>query len=532
MSCFAAPLDEFGRLNIGEPFRQGLVMKKSIMDLGRSVTFQKWALTFLIVTKEGIFFFKHNEPECSRAYSMINLKEEGFKVNDVALQGKFLFEIVSKQSHVIFDCANFTEKDEWKKAIQSARAAANAKQGEKNDHPMKAEVKVTLKEAKDLQQPFSPYCKVIVAHDVKTSNTAQNTQKPQWNQEFAFNISQLPTELMIIMYDNKNKGEIIGVTTVKIEVAGERGDQRDWYDVRPVRQGEKTKGKVHLTIKTRYDAETQQRVTFGVRLGELMKRESHKNLIVPDIAYKCIKLLNARALELQGVFRVPGNKNKMRDYELRFDREGTKVEFAKSDDEHMIASIFKMFLRDMPEPVMPYSVFEATVEATTKSSREQINTALRDVLAQLPPENYRLLMIACCLLYKITLHVDKNLMKPTNLAIVFGPVFCAPPPGDDVTKQQVVAKLPALSSAAEYMISDYPAIFHVPQGIDPIDDMVQCNNQLSAYVELLKQRESTKKGSTEQSQQSNLLDNTQHGENAKELQEGTSHKGETVEISA
>jgi len=220
-----------------------------------------------------------------------------------------------------------------------------------------------------------------------------------------------------------------------------------------------------------------------------MQRDVHKDSFIPDIAYKCLKVLNQRALELQGVFRVPGNKNKMRDYELRFDKEGNKVDFVKQDDEHMVASIFKMFLRDLPEPVIPYAHFETTVETTTKPSREEIVSAIRDLLSKLPIENYRLLNITCCLLYKITLHVDKNLMKPTNLAIVFGPVFCAAPPSDEVTKQKMVEKLPALSSAAEYMISDYPAIFGIKQGEDPLDDMITLGNSMSGYAELVKKRQ-------------------------------------------
>jgi len=45
----------------------------------------------------------------------------------------------------------------------------------------------------------------------------------------------LPTELMVVAYDSKGgNDEVIGVTSVKIEVAGERGDQREWFDLRPV----------------------------------------------------------------------------------------------------------------------------------------------------------------------------------------------------------------------------------------------------------------------------------------------------------
>lgn len=480
MSCFGGEeVEKVSRADLKEIYRQGLVFAKH----------QKWLLYYCIIARSGIYLFK-KDAECTQALSMITFEEQEFKMSDIAQQGKFLFEVLSNKRHYIFDCANFTEKDEWKKAITKARAD-HGSNAAVDSFVMKADIKIQVKEAKDLPAVGNPYCKLICGQKIVTTKVKTQTQKPQFNEEFDFQVSTLPLELLVLMYDNKggNNDEVIGSTSVKIEVAGERGDQREWLDIRPVKQGEKSKGKIFLIVRTRYDAETLSKVTFGVRLGDLMKRPQHQDSILPDIAFKCLRVLYQKALELQGVFRVPGNKNKMRDYELRFDREGTSVDFVKSDDEHMVASIFKMFLRDLPEPVMPYSLFEQTVEATTKPSKQEIINAIQDVLKQLPKENYRTINITCFLLYKITLHVEKNLMKPTNLAIVFGPVFCAAPPSDEVTKQKMVEKLPALSSAAEYMISDYPAIFNLKQGENPLDDLIQTNNSMSGYSNLSRDRQ-------------------------------------------
>lgn len=75
-----------------------------------------------------------------------------------------------------------------------------------------------------------------------------------------------------------------------------------------------------MLVQCRYDEETQKKVTFGVSISELMARESHKGLLVPDIVYKCIKNLYKRCLHIKGIFRVSGNNNKLFHYEQLFDR--------------------------------------------------------------------------------------------------------------------------------------------------------------------------------------------------------------------
>lgn len=50
---------------------------------------------------------------------------------------------------------------------------------------MKAEIKVNLKEAKDLPSVCNPYCKVIIGHVVQRSKEKQQTMKPQYNEEFS-----------------------------------------------------------------------------------------------------------------------------------------------------------------------------------------------------------------------------------------------------------------------------------------------------------------------------------------------------------
>ena len=77
------------------------------------------------------------------------------------------------------------------------------------------------------------------------------------------------------------------------------------------------------------------------------------------------------------------------------------------------------------------------------------------------------------------------MMKETNLAIVFGPVFAYPPSSLNVSKQQFLAQhLPALSSVCELMISHFIEIFHNER---VLDCLVFCQNNWTKFKQLVKE---------------------------------------------
>lgn len=92
---------------------------------------------------------------------------------------------------------------------------------------------------------------------------------------------------------------------------------------------------------------------------------------------------------------------------------------------------------------------------------KQTIAELKQLLKQIPEVNLRTLSVICCLLFKITENSAETLMKPLNLAIVFGPVFFAPPPDTNTNQQGMLQYLPTLSTAAEVLITHYYEVFGV-----------------------------------------------------------------------
>jgi superfamily I DNA and/or RNA helicase len=72
-------------------------------------------------------------------------------------------------------------------------------------------------------------------------------------------------------------------------------------------------------VQARYSEEALKCVVFGVDLNDLMNREEYKNMIVPDVIFKCLCRIMEQHLEAVGIFRISGNQQKIKDYIVQTD---------------------------------------------------------------------------------------------------------------------------------------------------------------------------------------------------------------------
>jgi len=515
--------------------------------MGRNLIRPTWKINWVIVTTQGIFFFDPHKVEATEAKVYLLTTEPRLRFEDESKNEEKKYQIVieSDISHFIVVFQSWDEKDLWMRAFKQATEQARemilkkggkkgtpsrSEQGESStsslvaddgaagsDNPdvphstqgklvpddiriaaptvfqMKARVSVKIREAKDLEKHDSaimggmadPYVVLNMEHKVEHTRVETNTLEPKWREEFTFDISRLPSDLHVIMFDKDrfHADDIMGQVVVKVESARAGADKEDWFPLRPVVIGEKSAGKIHMRIECRYDLSTQGKVTFGVPLVDLHAR--HPDRVLPDICYKCISRLYRKNLTTEGLFRVPGNKNRMRAYEIQFDQNPDQdVQFSQGEDEHTVAGLLKLFLRELPEPPIPHALYSSVLQLDKISDKNEKIDHIREIMHKLPEHNYFLLQCMCCLLHRITTFSHINMMKETNLAIVFGPVFAYPPSSFNVSKQQFLSQhLPALSSVCEHMISNYVDIFHNDR---VLDCLVQSENNWNLFKSLIK----------------------------------------------
>ncbi|CEL55267.1 Rho-GTPase-activating protein 5 OS=Schizosaccharomyces pombe (strain 972 / ATCC 24843) GN=rga5 PE=4 SV=2 [Rhizoctonia solani AG-1 IB] len=173
---------------------------------------------------------------------------------------------------------------------------------------------------------------------------------------------------------------------------------------------------------------------------------------IPVVVAKCGLFLKENATEVEGVFRINGSNKRMRDLQSIFEsppRYGKDLNWKhESYTSHDVASVFRRYLTQMPEPVIPteqYHAFRAALANRSKGENEVIQT-YRKLIKEMPRANQYLLLYVLDLLSVFARKSDKNLMTESNLAVIFRPGIISFPahemkPNEHALSQQVLVFL-------------------------------------------------------------------------------------------
>ncbi|XP_059181016.1 rho GTPase-activating protein 22 [Centropristis striata] len=174
---------------------------------------------------------------------------------------------------------------------------------------------------------------------------------------------------------------------------------------------------------------------FGQRLEDTVQYERKSGpRLAPLLVEQCVDFIRGRGLDEEGLFRMPGQANLVKELQEAFDC-GDKPLFDSNTDVHTVASLLKLYLRELPEPVIPFSKYEdflTCAQLLAKDEEEGVQELGRQVNT-LPLANYNLLTYICKFLDEVQSHSGENKMSVQNLATVFGPNILRPKMEDPVT---------------------------------------------------------------------------------------------------
>jgi len=147
---------------------------------------------------------------------------------------------------------------------------------------------------------------------------------------------------------------------------------------------------------------------FGVPLQQSVEKAKALGLVHP--ALHCIDYLNVNGLDVEGVFRVSGDKTQILEWKATFDT-GNSVTFPTypRDHVHDVVGLLKLYLTELPYSLVPSSFFPSYMECQTKED-------FLTLLNVLPTANKMMLREICLLLRNISKNSDENKMTVDNLA--------------------------------------------------------------------------------------------------------------------
>lgn len=107
------------------------------------------------------------------------------------------------------------------------------------------------------------------------------------------------------------------------------------------------------------------RKVFGVPLKTLVKREK---IDVPHFIEKSINFIREYGTKTEGIFRLSGRQTQIEKLRDQLDQ-GKKVFFSTGMDVHSVANLFKQWLRELPEPILTWKLYDDFIATQSKGKK-------------------------------------------------------------------------------------------------------------------------------------------------------------------
>ncbi|MCI4390892.1 hypothetical protein PGIGA_G00128150 [Pangasianodon gigas] len=220
---------------------------------------------------------------------------------------------------------------------------------------------------------------------------------------------------------------------------------------------------------------------FGRDFSQVLQGNSEG---VPFIIKKCIQEIERRALNMKGIYRVNGVKTRVEKLCQAFENGKELVELSQASP-HDISNVLKLYLRQLPEPIMPFRMYNELMGLAKESLHTEgpdrgdgakgpelldqgdqtdpkvlnLVEKLRELLKDLPPGNTATLKYIVRHLHRVAELEDNNKMSYSNLGIVFGPSLMRPKPTGATVSLSSLVDYPHQARIVEALIVFQDHIF-------------------------------------------------------------------------
>ncbi|XP_029456175.1 rho GTPase-activating protein 44 isoform X2 [Rhinatrema bivittatum] len=180
-----------------------------------------------------------------------------------------------------------------------------------------------------------------------------------------------------------------------------------------------------------------EKPSFGKALEEHLA-VSGREIAFPIEA--CVTMLLECGMQEEGLFRVAPSASKLKKLKAALDCCVVDVQEYTADP-HAIAGALKSYLRELPEPLMTFELYEEWIQASNIQDQDKRLQALWNACEKLPKANYNNIRYLIKFLAKLTEHQDANKMTPSNIAIVLGPNLLWPQAEGNITELMTTVSL-------------------------------------------------------------------------------------------
>ncbi|XP_033913618.1 rho GTPase-activating protein 12-like isoform X3 [Acipenser ruthenus] len=292
----------------------------------------------------------------------------------------------------------------------------------------------------DKETIISDWHKVIMETIRKLGPDHPSEDEESVNESFGSEKSPSATDKDEKDKKNRSTRQNLSSTQTDTDPKKVRTKLRKFLQRRPTLQSVREKGYIRDQV-------------FGCHLDTLCERE---NTTVPVFVEKCIQTVEQRGLDIDGIYRVSGNLAVIQKLRFKVDHEeNLDLDDGLWEDIHVITGSLKLFFRELPEPLFPFTHFDNFIAAIKIADHNQKINYMRDLVRSLPRPNHDTMSLLFQHLRKVVEYRDENRMSVQSVAIVFGPTLLKP----ESETGNIAMHMVFQNQIVECILNDYEHIF-------------------------------------------------------------------------
>uniref|UniRef100_A0A671MDV7 Protein FAM13B-like n=1 Tax=Sinocyclocheilus anshuiensis TaxID=1608454 RepID=A0A671MDV7_9TELE len=231
------------------------------------------------------------------------------------------------------------------------------------------------------------------------------------------------------------------------------------------------------SLNTSFSDSLSEARVFGIPLEEV-QHSGQPGHEVPLLVRSIVEYIEEHGGLHLGLFLVNGNAERVEWLRQRYDS-GVEVNLEKEADLSSAVSLLRLFLQELPEPVIPAGLQAQIMQLYQDySSEEELGRNMKYFLQQLPQVNYSLLRFLCRFLSGVV-SLQEESWSIGALAAVFGPdIFHLDTDVEDLREQESVSRILAelLENQEEFFDSE-------DDDISNTNDYSSINDQITELLE-------------------------------------------------
>lgn len=158
---------------------------------------------------------------------------------------------------------------------------------------------------------------------------------------------------------------------------------------------------------------------FGIPLTRLCCFDDN-TVKIPAKIEQIIKRIELHGLYTEGLYRKSGVNSKIKELKNKMSETSGEIDYSFYNV-HVIANVLKLFLREMPEPLLTFDRYDDFLRASELSETADRVSTMLSLIKKLPTAHHALLERLVFHLALVAQKEDSNRMSAGSLAIVFAP---------------------------------------------------------------------------------------------------------------